>query len=284
MTVGVAIKVYDGIVLAADSATTIDLGPTLGHQVYNSANKVFHLHRDLPIGGMTWGLGNVGTASIATLAKDLRRRLMGKDSAHKWRLPGNYTIESVAGRLVDMVFDELYSPTLMGEVIGREHLLGFLVAGYSAGSQHAEAWLVQFEDPAVKPIPQQVAKGDESGWFVYAQPEAVGRLLKGSDPALLSLLAQDLSAAELAKVTAVLDRGDLERVVMSPAMPIADAVGLAKYLVDTTVGYSRFVLGPDTVGGQVEIAGITRHEGFKWISRKHYYPASLNPKDPSHDF
>lgn len=43
-------------------------------------------------------------------------------------------------------------------------------------------------------------------------------------------------------------------------------------MVDVTVGYSRYLLGPDLVGGPVEIAGISRHEGFKWVARKHTTP------------
>ena len=285
MTVGVAVKVYDGIVLAADSATTIELPPPASYHVYNSANKVFHLHRELPVGAMTWGLGNVGSASIATLAKDLRRRLMGKDSAHKWNLGGKYTIEEVAGRLVEMVFDELYSKVLTGVAPGPEILLGFYVAGYSAGSDQAEAWLVQMEDPSTRPVPVQVAAPDTAGWFVYAQPEAVVRLAKGYDPGILDVLLQGgMDKAEVQKVSDILDKAPLERNIMAAPMPFADAVGLARFLVDTTVGYTKYVLGPDTVGGQVEIAGITRHEGFKWISRKHYYSPSLNPKDPNHAY
>ena len=52
MTVAVAVKVFDGIVLAADSATTLQL-PAGGAHVYNNASKVFHLHRKLPVGAMT---------------------------------------------------------------------------------------------------------------------------------------------------------------------------------------------------------------------------------------
>ena len=40
MTVGAAVKVYDGIVLASDSATTLSLANG-SHQVYNNANKIF---------------------------------------------------------------------------------------------------------------------------------------------------------------------------------------------------------------------------------------------------
>lgn len=281
MTVGVAVKVFDGLVLATDSATTVDLGAA-GHQVYNSANKIFHLHRHHPVAAMTWGLGNVGSASIATLAKDLRRRLMGSDSDYSdWALDESYTVKGVADRLIEMVFDELYAPEFAGQP--GAPLLGFLVAGYSARESQAEAWLVQMDDPDTRPVAEQAVAGDQSGWLAYAQPEAAIRLFKGFDPNILGHLAAALTPQELQKVEQVLTSGVMERPVVIPAMPFADAINFAKYVVDTTVGYTRYVLGPDTVGGQVEVAGISRHEGFKWISRKHYYSQSLNPRTPDHD-
>ena len=30
------------------------------------------------------------------------------------------------------------------------------------------------------------------------------------------------------------------------------------------------------LGGPIEIATITKHEGFKWITRKHYYSPEFN--------
>ena len=53
---------------------------------------------------MTWGLGNIGDASIATLMKDFRRRLLGNDTAHPtWQLPQGYTVEWVVDRMVDLL-------------------------------------------------------------------------------------------------------------------------------------------------------------------------------------
>ncbi len=60
-------------------------------------------------------------------------------------------------------------------------------------------------------------------------------------------------------------------------MPFRDALDLAEFLVDLTIRLTRFMPGPPTVGGPIEVAGITRHEGFKWIKRKHYYRSDLNP-------
>ena len=60
--------------------------------VYNNADKVFNLHRDLPIVAMTCGMGHIGGRSISNLAKAFRHDLTdgvgGFDSE-------NYTIENV---------------------------------------------------------------------------------------------------------------------------------------------------------------------------------------------
>jgi len=75
VTIAINLKVNDGVVLAADSATTfVDQAGNVV-KVYNHANKVFNLCKGLPIGAITWGSGSIGKASISTLAKDLRRRL-----------------------------------------------------------------------------------------------------------------------------------------------------------------------------------------------------------------
>jgi hypothetical protein len=114
MTVVVAVKVYDGIVLATDSATALPLkdaksGTVVGYQVWNNADKLFHLHRDLPVGLATWGAGQIESASISALSKDLRRRLMGRDPNRlDWELKDPvYTLEEIANRIVDLMHDEL---------------------------------------------------------------------------------------------------------------------------------------------------------------------------------
>jgi hypothetical protein len=44
-------------------------------------------------------------------------------------------------------------------------------------------------------------------------------------------------------------------------MPIRDAVDLARFLVETTIGFVEFsVARPKTVGGSIAIAAITKHE------------------------
>ncbi len=68
----------------------------------------------------------------------------------------------------------------------------------------------------------------------------------------------------------------VEPMIMAAA-PIQDAIDLARFMVETTKGFIRFsIKRVKSVGGPVEIAAITKHEGFRWVQRKHFFPAELN--------
>lgn len=267
MTVAALVKVYDGIVLATDSATTALL-PDGSAQVYNNADKIFHLHRGLPIAAMTWGMGQIGAASISALAKDLRLQFMGTEDISLD--PVTYTIQEVARKTADFLqreLDECFD-------VAPKSSVGMVVAGYSAGSRQAEAWQFFVQDLKTEPTINQVASEDASGWMCFAQPDAADRLFRGADNQMIQDLQNALPAEHHQTIANVLVQQERQPVI--PSMPFPDAIHLAKFLVDLTSGYSHFLLGPDTVGGPVEVAGINRHEGFKWIRRKHYYSAKLN--------
>lgn len=283
MTVALYVKVFDGIVLATDSATTLSATLPTGHiisQVYNNADKIFHLHRQLPVAAMTWGLGVVGPASISSLSKSFRLRLMGRDPKYKADTLdlSDFSVQDVAERAA-MMF------SLAAQDAGWDHFpaeLGYLVVGISSRCDQAEAWLLEFAGDAVEPTPVQVLGESDYGFRAYAQPDAVNRLFNGYDDQLMERLvdaamqppnAADRDQAE-AQVTAALAQYKMDPV--PPGMPLPDAIDLARFMVETTEGYARFRIGADTVGGPVEVASISPHEGFKWISRKHYFAPELN--------
>jgi hypothetical protein len=212
VTVAVMVKVHDGLVLATDSATTFQV-PNVLPQVYNNADKIFNLHRELPVAAMTWGLAHVGPASISTIAKDLRRRLMGHEKgSDEWTLNlEKYTIKQVAEYVSEIYHTRLKkvaqeeskrlkeaakqfkaAAKQRGEEVKDEDMppeqfefndncLAMLVTGYSADALQSEAWLLFLDGKAeAPPPPEQVAGHDAAGYLAYAQPRAIDRLFKGS--------------------------------------------------------------------------------------------------------
>ncbi len=60
MTIAIALKINDGIVLATDSASTIvgeenENGVRSVYHTYFTADKLFNLKKGSRIGAMTWG-------------------------------------------------------------------------------------------------------------------------------------------------------------------------------------------------------------------------------------
>lgn len=276
MTVALSVKVHDGVVLAADSASTL-FAPEGVVNVYNHANKVFNIVKGHSIGAITWGSGSIGNSSIETLVKDLRARLSGVQRGpddEDWTLPQDYTIDGVAHRLRQFFFEEKYLP-LYQETESKPDL-GFLVAGYSSNAESPEIWRVQIMGGECG-APTLVRTKEDGGLDWNGQIDAITRLVKGHDPRLPQVLHQLGVPDEDLLLAMTRIREALETLIAPLAMPIQDAISLAEFLVETTIKWHTFIPGAPTVGGPVEIATITKHEGYKWVRRKHYYSLDLNP-------
>ena len=128
--------------------------------------------------------------------------------------------------------------------------------------------------------PRPVRKREEIGMIWGGNGEALNRLVVGLSLGLPQLLGDlfKLSPQQIAPVAQQIQQS-LQLPLVVPAMPLQDAIELAEFLVDLTIKFSRFMPGPATVGGPIEIAAISKHEGFRWIKRKYYFDRSLNPSD-----
>jgi hypothetical protein len=65
---------------------------------------------------------------------------------------------------------------------------------------------------------------------------------------------------------------------MVRAMPKQELGTLASSLIEITSLKRKVSRGQETVGGEVDVAVISKSEGFVWIKRKHYFPAELNAR------
>ncbi len=272
MTIVLALKVGDGLVLGADSASTVTTRNGY-HNSYFNAEKLFNLDRRLPLGLLTFGLGGLAGRSVSSHVKDLREALADAfDSRHLD--VSSYSVGRAAELVREHFFEGLYKPTI--EAGEDAPAMGFIVAGFSAGVRTGEVWTVTINRGGTCDEPRCVVPASQMvGFHVEGQPEAVHRLLLGWAPEILTRLIQVGVPEQDARVLL-----NATRPLIDSTMPLQDAIDLVDYLVEVTCGFVRFEPGLATVAKPIDTAAITPHEGFRWIHRKHYYPRDLNLPHP----
>jgi hypothetical protein len=252
MTIVATVKARDGLVLAADSMTTVTVPTDDGPQfvkAFENGHKLFHM-RDLPIGTVTYGLGNIGGRSMEGLVRDACQQMPGEVRQ----------VGDVATSLYGYLRDA-YEAQFEGLELEQKPECGFIVGGYSPDEPFAQ--LFEFGFP------------NGSGAVEIGEPGVCGatwrgvdfpfvRLWRGFAPAMLQeLLEKDgLSQERVDELIAPLEIG-----VAYDGMPVQDAVNFATYILDTTIGFSRFAHGVPACGGPLQVAAILPGDGFQWIAR-----------------
>jgi hypothetical protein len=152
----------------------------------------------------------------------------------------------------------------------------------------------------------------------FAQTDVIERLLKGVDPRFVKRSSEFIERAvrdAMTKGFGVLDKKKVTKKIatereklieemavaarkeysdkaaekikenssrefdsMIAMMPKQELIDLAEALVSITAIERKATADEGTVGGPVDVALITKHEGFVWIKRKHHFPRDLNPR------
>ncbi|RYU58536.1 hypothetical protein EWI61_10185 [Methylolobus aquaticus] len=63
---------------------------------------------------------------------------------------------------------------------------------------------------------------------------------------------------------------------MVTVLPKDELAAMAEALVNLTAFKRRITESMETVGGPIDVAVISKGDGFIWVKRKHYFPAELN--------
>jgi hypothetical protein len=293
VTIAVSVKVGEGLVMAADSTSSYFEGGVLA-QSYHHARKLLQLS-DYPIGMLTYGLGDIGGRNLESLLAEFERIM----PSHAGVDP--YTVRSLADQVYAFIrgkYDEVFpSPSVLpltvdtrpsdwqpdAESPGEPEKenpstavtipdvrpsLGVVIGGYS----RSEFFPDEFEFLLPVTVPSEIWPDPEVGRQQYGvrwwgQTGPIERLYLGCDTAAIQwFMDNGLSQADAVKYYLQLqDR--LMWPIIYQGMPIQDAIDLAVYLVNVTIGHSRFAMGPPLCGGQIDVATVTAR-GFRWVKRK----------------
>lgn len=164
--------------------------------------------------------------------------------------------------------------------------------------------------------PQKIAMDNSSGIYAFAQNEIVHRFMEGIDPGYQNVLRglfrtalvgtniktferwapksksrdpkvrAQVERAAANEFTRILDKAKRYRrnaftspvLDMVALLPKDELAHLADSLVALTSLHRRVSPELETVGGPIDVALISKNDGFIWIKRKHYFKSELNPQ------
>ncbi|CAN5701646.1 hypothetical protein BH23CHL7_BH23CHL7_18170 [soil metagenome] len=262
MSLGIAFKGPEGIVLAADSRVTLTVqqGPPGSQQVmpayFDNATKLLTFTSQPYIGAVTYGLGAIGTTEPRTAHSFLTE--FETSIAGRPRMK----VGELARHLSDF-FLARFNGVMPSPWSGVD--LVFLVGGYDEGEDYGR--LYEIKIPGVPAPVEQQASTFGITWG--GQTEATARLLNGFDGQLITV-AQSALNLQPAQVTQLHDalRQNMGAKIPYQFLPLQDCVDLSIFLIRATAELQSWQVGIRGVGGAIDVATITRTDGLREIQRK----------------
>jgi len=272
MSVGIVVKVSEGLVLGTDSAAAL-YGRIEGPggvqegivKIFHNANKLLQIG-DFPIGLLTWGQAFIGMRTIESLVRQWEHD-NGWQSREEYKETYSeepYAVKVCAERLYEHLakaYDEQFGSLPEQQRPG----LGVVIAGYSEQAFFPEIWrfVLPVDKEVVNQRPDRDGKPDfGANWFGLT--DAIVRLHWGRDDAVIKLISERFGIPEQEVLETL---NSLQYQIPFAVMPLQDAIEYAHYMINVAVGRYRFVAGPELCGGKIDVAAITQRE-FRWISRK----------------
>ena len=262
MSLGIVIKGPEGLVIAADSRVTLGTKNTNGeifHVNFDNARKLLAFNtnssQNSHIGAVTYGQATLGTSNRTahSFLPEFESTLPDK----------RLDVFDFAEKLRDFFMDQWKKheiPNYSGPN------MVFVVAGYNKNEHFGRKYL--FEIPHNPKLQERNPGINEYGITWGGQREFVDRIIHGYDENVLNIIQNHLQLDESKKEEIREKLIPLQMKMPLQMLPLQDCVDLAIFFIRTTIDAQRLTVGIRGVGGTIEVATITRSEGFKFIQRK----------------
>lgn len=268
MTIACAYLVSEGVVLGADSTTTVTAGQAGVAQLLNHAQKLFGIGPpdSARMSLATWGAGRVGQTAHRTLVA----RLTDDVAAHP-----AWTVAETAGH-----FAELVEAAAAADPGGCPGILGYFVGGTDPGTHDPRCVELTFENGvrvAGQPTPLAVGEVRFRG-----MPELFQRAFMGFDPQLPAHLLNNLIQICQQQVPPVVlppqflnlfvaaFQRSIDQIphVGYQDVPIREAIDFCHMYLHLTIKGYKFRFGPPMCGGPIELGFVTADRAFRWARHK----------------
>jgi len=261
MTLAVVFKGPEGLVLAVDSRVTLETQMSSGQRVssyFDNATKLLSIQGQPYVGIVTYGMGVIGQAQPRTahgFIPEFETQLSTK-------YPERTNVIDVARELGDF-YTEQWKQAKM-PITGAQSMV-FLVAGFDDREAYGKVYEVQVPSA---PTPAERNPGESFGLTWGGQSELVTRIMNGVDQQAIVLAKAELRLTDAQERALLKQWTQLSLPIPWQFLPLQDCVDLSAFLVNMTSAVQTWTVGVRGVGGAVDVATITRTEGFRAIKQK----------------
>jgi hypothetical protein len=270
MSLGIALKGTEGIVIAADSRVTLfgqlpSSDPNMRFVVpatFDNATKVLTTEKQKYVAAVTFGAGAIGQTEPRTASSFMPEFEAEIDNDNTTRL----TVKEFAEKLGAFFLRQWTAAGMPAAPPINENMV-FVVAGYDAGKPYGDVYGLHIP---LDPNPRRLIPDGQFGAYWGGQREMTDRLLSGFDPNVPDAV-QDVLGIDPAKRDADLGKKLQSRLGIAipwQFLPLQDCVDLCIFLVRTTITLQKWLVGIRGVGGAVDVVTITRTEGRRAIQVK----------------
>jgi hypothetical protein len=261
VSVGMVFKNPEGLVLAADSRVTLRYNvpgtQILSQAYYDNATKLLKVTGQDFVGVIAVGLAVLGAATPRTVSSFLPEfeKELGNNQ-------GRMKTSDFASKFGQFFLRQYQA--LMPSAGAFEPMV-FFVAGYDESEAYGRIYRLVIPS---EPTPTEI-KANEFGIQWEGQTEIIARIVNGYDVPLLSAI-QNRMHASTSEFTQLANDMSAASSIKIPYqfIPLQDAADLCILLVETATQLMKYTTDVRGVGGPVDVATVTRVDGFRWVQHK----------------